>query len=444
MSRRTAGEPVVLSDEAFAALMAPLGPYEPKPRLAVGLSGGADSLALTVLLKTWCERRDGSLTALVVDHGLRPESAAEARAVARQAKGLGVASRLLSWRGRKPAANLQAEARTARRALLQDWCERAGVLHLALAHQRDDQAETLLLNLARGSGLDGLSGMAPLSESGAVRLLRPLLAVARAELEALLRARGLAWVEDPSNRDPRFARIRLRQAMPELAAGPGLTAERLAGTAESLARARAALETQTAALLARAVRLDPAGYLILAPEGLTAAPDEVGLRALARILTTIGGTAYPPRFERLRGLHGRLRGDRFKGATLGGCRLSALRDGILVTREGRAVERLERLPGAGLWDGRFHFRLARDAASDLRLGPLGRGVGEAWPEGLKGARWRQVPAAARTALPAFRDPAGLVAVPQLDFFRDSAARRAIRDCRFAPRTALSAAGFTVA
>ena len=122
MSRRSRDRRGALDDEAFAALMAPLGPFEPEPKLAVGLSGGADSLALTLLLKTWCESRQGRLTALIVDHRLRPESAAEARGVARQAKALGVESRVLAWSGPKPDGNLQARARAARRALLLDWC----------------------------------------------------------------------------------------------------------------------------------------------------------------------------------------------------------------------------------------------------------------------------------------------------------------------------------
>src|SRR5262245_21437394 len=168
-----------LTEAEFAALMRPLGPFEAQPRLAVAVSGGSDSLALTLLLHDWARRQRGVLTALTVDHGLRPEAAAEARQVARWLRARGIRHRVLTWRpaGEARRGGLQAAARAARYRLLGAWCRANGVLHLALAHHREDQAETLLLRLARGSGLDGLAAMAAVSEREGVRLIRPLLAV---------------------------------------------------------------------------------------------------------------------------------------------------------------------------------------------------------------------------------------------------------------------------
>ena len=428
-----------LSDAEFDSLMAGLEPFEPAPWLALGLSGGSDSLALACLLRAWARARGGRVTALVVDHGLRRESRAEARAVARQAADMDLEAVVLTWSGDKPEANVQAAARDARHALLRDWCAKRGVLHLALGHQRDDQAETLLLNLARGSGLDGLAAMAPLVETPQVRVLRPLLAVPRARLQARTRTENLDWLEDPSNRDPRFDRVRLRAALADLA-GEDLIDRRLAATAGQLGRARAAVEAAVAGLLARAAELRCDGSLRLDLAILAEAPEEVALRALARVLTTVGGADYPPRFERLERLHRRLAAADFGGATLGGCRLGPRRGVIsLVTREAAKAERLTLAPGAqGLWDGRFAYRLGKPRAGGrvLELGPLGnewRGLG------LEGPK---APVGIRASLPAFRDADGLAAVPQLGFYRDDALRRLIHTCAFAPRRPLTSAPFT--
>ena len=180
--------------------------------LELGLFADPGPEALEILLRDWAVTRAGTVVALVLDHGLRPDSAAEARRVRAQLRCEGLEAQILRWRGPKPGANLQAAARAARYGLLEDCCARRAILHLALGHHLEDQSETLLLRLGRGSGLDGLAGMAPLVERPRVRLLRPLLGVPRARLKALLEARGLDWVEDPANRDPLHARVRLRQA----------------------------------------------------------------------------------------------------------------------------------------------------------------------------------------------------------------------------------------
>ncbi len=144
--------------------MAPLGPFEDNPQIAAAVSGGADSLALALLLHDWARPLGGHVTALTVDHGLRPEAAAEARFVARTLKPLGLAQQTLRWRGVKPEANISAMARRARHDLMSRCCARRGLLHLALGHHLDDQAETFLLRLGRGSGLGGLAAMAPIVE----------------------------------------------------------------------------------------------------------------------------------------------------------------------------------------------------------------------------------------------------------------------------------------
>ena len=428
-------------------LMAPFEPFEPAPRIAVAVSGGADSLALALLLEGWVSARDGGIVALVVDHGLRAGSAAEARRVASRLEALGVENHVLTWRGTKPRSGRQAAARAARYDLLCAWCRRHGVLHLATGHHQDDQGETLLLRLGRGSGLDGLAGMPSVREMADLRLLRPLLSVPKARLEAALRARDMSWVEDPTNRDPAYARSRLRRLRPELDA-LGLTAPRLAAAAGHLGRGRAALERSVAALLARAVALDPAGYAWLEPAVLRPADAEIGERALARVLMVVGGGSYAPRLERLRRLYDRLVEGLGRGATLGGCRILPRRGRLLIVREAAAALAVPVRPGERLrWDARFDVVVgsaAGGAAGPQRLAPLGE-AGWAEVSGAPGgARAGAVPAAAGVGLPALSDRHGLLSVPQLGFGCGPEAGAALKKCAFAPENPLIAPRFTVA
>jgi len=407
----------------FDRLMAAVGPFETRPRLAVAVSGGSDSMALALLVAAWARRHGDGITAVTVDHGLRPEAAAEARQVGRWLRTRGIAHRILRWRPPPDGAlpgGLQAAARTARYGLLAGWCRRHGVLHLALAHQQEDQAETLLLRLARGSGLDGLAAMAPVAERASVRLIRPLLPIARVRLRATLAHARQAWIDDPSNDDPVHARIRMRRLLPALA-GEGLGAARLAATAAHLGRARAAIDDAVAALLSEAAAVFPAGYIRLEAAALRAAPTEVSLRALARCLVTVGGRAYAPRLDRLERLHDRVRsGELGGGATLGGCIALPRRGDLLICREPEmASEEMPIAPGATvLWDGRF--RITRPA-----LGPSGRATrlvvrrlgADGWAAVVaqdRGLRGHPIPPAVRPSIPALWSRRSIMAVPHLD------------------------------
>jgi tRNA(Ile)-lysidine synthase len=365
------GDSAALGDDAFAALMLGFAPFEPKPVLAVAVSGGPDSLALCLLAARWARARGGRVLALTVDHRLRPESAAEARQVARWMKKRGIAHRVLVWSEPKPAANRAAAARAARYRLLAAEAARRGILHLLLAHHRDDQAETLLLRLGRGSGVDGLSAMAACVELTGLRLLRPLLGVPKARLIATLRALRQDWIEDPSNLAPGYARSRLRKSLAAFA-DAGLTARRLAETAGRIGRARAALEDAAAALAARAAHVHPAGFVRLDPGALAAAPEEIRLRVLAHCLMAVAGAEYPPRLERLEDLARALTGPGFRGRTLHGCRIVPEGRALLVCREPAAVSGRTALEPGGwtAWDGRFLVR-ARPGRS-LSVAALGQ------------------------------------------------------------------------
>jgi tRNA(Ile)-lysidine synthase len=293
---------------------------------AVALSGGGDSLALMHLLAAWAKAR-GAVppVALIVDHALRKESAAEARRAAAFARKAGLIAHIFTRKGPAPQSGIEAAARDARYRLMGAWMKQHGLAALYVGHTLDDQAETFLLRLGRGSGLDGLAAMRgvapfPLPDFAALNLARPLLGISRASLRAHLRALGQDWLEDPMNSEARFTRSRIRALMPALEAA-GLAPSRIADAAAHLARARAALELATEAVLARAVRPED-GRLLLDGAALIAAPREVGLRALAALLMAVPGEAYRPRFEALERLFDSIgSGALGGGATLHGCRL---------------------------------------------------------------------------------------------------------------------------
>lgn len=426
-----------LGAEEFAALMAAVAPFEPAPRLAVAVSGGADSLALTLLAQAWAVAAGGQLTALTVDHRLRPESAAEAAQLGQWLAARGVTHRILRRDGPAPTGGIQAAARTARYRLLEGWCAEHGVLHLLVAHHREDQAETLLLRLARGSGLDGLAGMSAVVEHRQCRVLRPLLGIPRERLAATLRAAGQPWIEDPSNLDPAYGRVRMRRALPVFAEA-GFGTARLAATAARLGRARQAIEASVAALLASAALVHPAGFVRLDPAVLCGAPEELGLRALAAVLASTGGTAYPPRLERLERLYRELAGGLGQGRTLGGCRVVPWRGALLVCREAEvAAQPAAAVPGGTIyWDGRFSLYLPPSAPAGLTLGALGR---------TSPSEGASLPAAVRAGLPALSDGASVVAVPALRYTRAGFDTGLLGSWRlvFRPTRPLSGAGFTV-
>ncbi len=393
--------------------MLPLGPFGPSPRVAAGVSGGPDSLALALLAAGWARSQGGSLSALVVDHGLRPDSGAEAAGVAALLAGQGIAVRVLRL-GLAGGAGLQDRARTARHAALLAACAEAGIPWLLLGHQRADQAETLLFRALRGSGATGLAAMASVRVARAALVLRPLLDVPPARLEAVVAAAGLRPVRDPSNADRRFARARLRDALGEPGgAGPATAA--LAEAAAGFARRRARLGEAMASRLAASAVLRPQGFAELDPAAL--GQDAVADAVLAALLRAIGGDAFaPPR--------GAVAALRRRGAgTLAGVWLRPGGRGWLLLREpARPGPAVPAVAGA-IWDRRF--LLLGPGAPGHELGALGA------MEAARLRRWApRLPAAVLAMMPSIRYNGVLVAVPGLDY--PAAGRCAAFETVFAP------------
>ena len=316
------------------------------------------------------------------------------------------------WKSRK------APARAARYRLLEQACAGAGILHLMLAHTLEDQAETVLLRLSRGSGVDGLAGMAVLRETASVRLLRPLLGIGKARLLATCRRDGQGWIEDPSNRMARFARGRLRRVSSALAS-EGLTPARLADTARRAGRARAALEAAAASLLSRAVEIYPEGYAVVERSVLAAAAEDTALRALSRCLLVVGGGGHPPRLEPLERLYRTLVADADgTGRTLGGCRVMPAPAGrLVICREPSATGTLAldaRTDGARhplRWDGRFRLIPPPGRPDGLEVRRLGAPGRAALRSG--GLMPGRMPAAAALSLPGLWAGERLFALPQI-------------------------------
>jgi tRNA(Ile)-lysidine synthase len=386
--------------------MAALGPFEPAPRLAVAVSGGPDSLALTLLAARWSEQAGGSVLGLTVDHGLRSESAAGAARVVAWLHARGIACRVLAWTGPKPVTGIQEAAREARYALLGAACREAGILHLLAAHHAQDQAETVCMRMERGSGELGLAGMAAVVERQGFRLLRPLLRVAPERLSAVLAAMDQPWLVDPANTAPGFRRAGLR-------AEPDFDRDAWLARAAEAARVRATADLACARFAAEAVTPDPLGYLDLALERWYALPGPLAELVLARSIQTVSGSAYAPPSAGVTALAGRLRSSGFCRSTLGGTLLLRRGNRLLILREpGRLCDRRELAVGAGLfWDRRFviRYRAGPGAALAAALSAKGRAL---LPPGIREElRVRRVPAAAIAALPGLWHGETLIASP---------------------------------
>jgi tRNA(Ile)-lysidine synthase len=307
-------------DQTLTALRLP-----PDKPFAIAVSGGSDSIALMFLAADWARANDRALpVVLSVDHGLRKGSAKDARAVVREAERAGLDAQVLTWKGAKPTSNIESAARDSRYNLMGECCRQHGIRTLMVAHTLDDQAETFLIRLMRGSGVDGLAAMRPraaypIPAFKDIELIRPLLSFTRDELRAWLTARNIKWIDDPMNADPRFDRARLRALWPTLEAA-GLKRERIAAAAAHLSRAREALEIRTAEFLTtHAVAVGET--MLLDANALAEAPREIGLRALAAILQSVGAQEYRPRFDRLEALYEDMVSSKPVPRTLHGCRV---------------------------------------------------------------------------------------------------------------------------
>jgi len=314
--------------------VATFSPLDEFPRLGLAVSGGADSLALMLLAARYADTPEARRRFCVysVDHGLRPEARDEVAFVMAEAEKLGMHARPLRWEGEKPSTGIQQAARKARYTLIAEAMDADEVPVLLTAHHRVDQAETVLMRLAHGSGIEGLRGMDYFSELGDLRVVRPLLGVDPDQLKAIVAAAGLTPVTDPSNTDLDYERVRWRQAMP-LLASLGLDATRIARFAERMRDADRALEQLASRALAADVGVLPDGAgRSFTRAWLRTLPHAVAVRVVQRVLDQVGGGQKPHALGAVEALTDRLIRETCK-TTLHGCLIDADGESIRITHE---------------------------------------------------------------------------------------------------------------
>lgn len=402
-------------DDELADLFEPLKALR---SLAVAVSGGVDSMALMLMLVAWREligENAPELSVLSVDHGLRREAAEEVEFVARISRQYGLAHKAFRWSGANSDGNIQANARNARYDLMCERCAQQQISHLLVAHTLDDQAETVLLRLARGSGVDGLAAMATSRTWNTTVIYRPLLSVERARLLRLVEDVKCPYVSDPSNHDLKYDRVRFRQAL-ALLEPLGVGAHGLVETAGRLAQAREALDTMSVQAIGQAVEVFAAGYCILDPQQLEQYPYEIKRRVLGRLLRAVAGRAYVPAHSSLAQLLDWIQVRDRSTRTLGGCLLMSRQKKIWIMREtGRtALPEVLLHPGQSLvWDGRIKVSLSASAENPLVVKALGVDNFARIKPLLKTNL--SYPSALAAGLPSFWHSDELYAVPHLNF-----------------------------
>ena len=372
--------------------------------IGIAVSGGGDSIALLWLLTPWAKANGVSVQVATVNHGLRAEAQAEAKFVADCCAGLGVQHVILDWHGWDGRGNTQASARDARCSLLAAWASAQALDAVVLGHTLDDQAETILLRLARGSGVDGLSGMAVETHLHAMRWIRPLLGLRRTDLRAYLVRHGKTWVDDPSNDNPAYDRVKVRKAMAILEP-LGIDAARLTDTGFRMSLARTALAIYAQEAAGRHIR-QQSGDVMMDRAGMLSLPYETQLRLAAAAICWVSGSVYRPRLLALQEAWANATTGRrhtLQGALLGGNR--AL---ITISREHQAVRHLT-TPTDTLWDNRWQLSGPHDPSLEVRA------LGETGLLSCPGWRATGVPRASLLASPAVWRDDQLIAAPVAGF-----------------------------
>ena len=394
--------------------------------VALAVSGGPDSMALLLLVDRWRRARLArgqhapELTIFTIDHGLRKAAADECQFVQDKAIELGYEAEILQWDGEAPSTRIQEMAREIRYQLLAGACHLRGIKTLMTAHHLDDQAETVLMRLARGSGVDGLCAMAPQSRRYGLRLLRPLLEFEKSELLRELGVHDWKYVSDPSNKDPRFERVRLRERVSELKK-LGLTSKMIGLTARRLRRAKTALNETSDQFLVDHAFVSDYGTAHMDQLALFDAPDEIAIRALSKVLRMCGGSQEVPNMARLEKLTVRLKEDFSTNRTLAGCRLIAKGDFWLIAREAGRIVELEKpiMPGGCMfWDNRYIVCADKKAPKKIVATPLGEG--QELRDLVEESLLKNFPKEALPSLLTLRSKGKIIAVPALDFWRSQA------------------------
>ncbi|WP_299283572.1 tRNA lysidine(34) synthetase TilS [uncultured Tateyamaria sp.] len=373
----------------------------PPERLGVAVSGGGDSVALLAALVEHVKGTGTELSVITVNHGLRPEAKEEVALVTDLCARWNLSHHVEYWKGWSGEGNLQSTARDARYELMADWAYGNGVTHIALGHTADDQAETFIMRLARGAGVDGLSAMAPRRVRYGVTWVRPFLRIERSALRTYLTAAQLSWCEDPSNENPDFERVRVRDALTVLGS-LGVHTDTLVDVAHNMSQAREALDWQTF-LAARETATIRHGVVAMDLRSFRMLPDEIRRRLLIHAVRWTSGSAYAPRRAAVAHALAAVRAS--ETVTLDGCQITVENDIVWVFRELNAVKDFVSEVG-DLWDDRWLVSGPEDDP-DIEVRALGY---DALSE-VEGWRDLGLPRAAMAAMPSVWYDQTLMAVP---------------------------------
>ncbi|MDB4106539.1 tRNA lysidine(34) synthetase TilS [bacterium] len=392
-----------------SALLGHLTRLQPALHYALAISGGADSAALMVLASQAAKlKKAPRFSVLTVDHDLRPESKEEVQKVSQWCQTLGLACHILKFPKALKTTGMQEHSRLQRYRVMAKWCRQNDAQALVVAHHRQDQAETVLMRLAHQSGINGLGGMAAKQrlavQDETVTVVRPLLSYHREALLDVLKKAKQPWVEDPSNENPKFERVRARKALPALAE-LGLDMDALLALSAKMQALRATLDAQAVDWLRAHGRWTPFGYIDLDAEAFQALDATLQQRIISALMRFLGGQVYPPKRHRVDALMQRCQSQNYGAATLGGC-LVRWRGAQLLL--GREMASLCALPshivsqaGKRLWDARFLVNLTPSQAQQgVFVAPLGKaGLSAVKAQGATVNK--QVPASYLHVLPAF-------------------------------------------
>ena len=333
-------------------------------KVAVAFSGGADSMCLTFLLNELCKTNNIDLIAITVDHKLRKESTNETKDISKYIKNINHI--VLTWKHPEIKNNIQKKAREARYKMLCNYCIANKINHLFVAHNYDDQAETVMLRILRGSGIDGIAGMEAHSEMYGVKVVRPLLNFRKSEILTFVKAKGLTWIEDKSNTNLRFDRVKVRQLLRQFC-DSNLT-ERLNLLARNASRAKNFLRSYTDMIFEKHCLLGKFGNVSIKYSDFFILSEEIKLRIINKIIKYIHNDSfiYPIRLNSITSLLEKLQ---YQGKfTLGKCKIIAYKGVIYFYKEPKFIEPTKRLlKGDNIWDKRYKISINADGFCITRL-----------------------------------------------------------------------------
>ena len=393
-------------------------PLVGKEKFAIAVSGGSDSLALSILAKLYSLEQSSDFATLIVDHGLRKESANEAKKTFKNLKKNNIKAEILTYRGTKFTSNIQKKARDLRYELFQKYCKKNKIRFLILAHHQDDLIENFYIRLIRGSGIKGLTSLQNVSELNKdFYLLRPLLHFKKEELLNLTKKIFSTWIEDPSNLNEKFLRVRIRKMQSRLQK-EGFDPKRVLKTIENLNTAKNSLDFYILKSEKKYLNFFKEGYATLKSTIFKNEAPEVIFRVIIKAIHFVSGEYYPPRSDSLKILIKNFSSKKFKSSTLGGCLIEKNSNMISFFREDRNLtsETLDKIRQTKNWDDRFLVYKNFNNQQQFIVKKLGNNGIEYLKKNKVNESENKIPTHAKKTLPSFwNNKVDLLFVPVVNF-----------------------------